>query len=1035
MIRFRLLGPLEVRAGEDWRSIGAPKWRSLLAALLISAGQVVSTDSLIDEIWGDDPPAKAANLVSIYILRLRRLIADGDDSLLVTRAPGYQLRVADSQPITDVQQFEAMVRDGRKALAAGNPEQAAGYLAEALALWRGSVLADVPRTPLVEDEAERLDELKLDAAELRVSAELQCGGHAQVVTELRRLLADHPLREGLWLLLMQALDGSGRHAEALDAYGQARAAIADQLGVDPGPELRRAYAKLLAEDNQESGPDNGPAGIIAGGTVQAPATTSSQPPLDVPRPPTRPQHPAQLPADVADFTGRGDQVKHLCDLLSATPDTSDNTGAVRIALVAGYGGLGKTSLAVHAAHQVRSQFPDGQLYVDLLGATAHPLAPADVLARFLRDLGVDGRDVPLDEAERAARYRTTLDGRRVLVVLDNARDAAQVRSLLPGSASCAVLVTTRNRMPDLASTRLVDLNVLDDDDALTLFTRVVGDERVTAEPEATAELLLACAGLPLAIRICAARLATRSGWTIRAMANRLRDEHRRLDEMTVGDLAVRASFEVSFASLPAPRRGVDPALAFRLLGVWHGPTISSAAAAALFDDTEDDAVDALEILVDAHLLESKSPYRYKFHDLLRVYSSERAVSDVSSHLREEAVERLLGWYMRTVDAAAQAISQRRYTMPLDEAGPPALSFAGPDQAFGWYDDERVNITAATRQAAGAGLHEIAWRLPLPLFSMVLRRGNWAEFVTTQRIAMDSAQLAGNRLGEAWALNNLGEALCRVRDTEGVGYLEQSLSIRHELSDEKGEAQSANNLADALEFLGRYEQALETMYRALELSRQGGDVYAEVVALTNLGSVLLKLHRTDEAIECLQQVRRNDIAIEHLDILGYAMASLGRCYLSQGREEEALESLREAVDSHRAAGSLHRQAVVLRELAVAQAGTGQAEQARESLARAIAIFEELGDAVMADQVRTEHSDISLNFQWANGLRAGCAAKYDAARLRRAEGNLRPVTGKPADSLSLWERSGVSAMLSVVAGSLPKADGRDGGGRPARPSPGV
>src|SRR5580692_10464346 len=241
MIRFRLLGPLEVRAGEDWRSIGAEKWRSLLAALIINAGQVVSTDTLIDEIWGEDPPAKAANLVSIYVLRLRRMMTDGDNSLLVTRAPGYQLRTQPGQAITDVQQFEAMVREGRRALAAGNPEQAAGHLAEALGLWRGSVLADVPRTPLVEAEAERLAELKLDAAELRVTAELQCGGHAQVVPELRRLLADHPLREGLWLLLMQALDGSGRHAEALDAYGQARAVISDQLGVDPGPELRRAY--------------------------------------------------------------------------------------------------------------------------------------------------------------------------------------------------------------------------------------------------------------------------------------------------------------------------------------------------------------------------------------------------------------------------------------------------------------------------------------------------------------------------------------------------------------------------------------------------------------------------------------------------------------------------------------------------------------------------------------------------------------------------------------------------------------------------
>src|SRR6516164_7983368 len=572
MMRFRLLGPLEVWAGEDWQGIGAPKWRSVLAALLINAGQIVPVDVLINEVWGDSPPAKAGNLVSIYVLRLRRLLGDTDSSLLVTRAPGYLLRLAPGD--TDAQVFESLVREGGRAYAAGDPERAAAQLAEALALWHGSPLADVPATTLVETEAERLAELRLDAAELRIKAELACGSHAQVIPEVRRLLADHPLREGLWLMLMQALDGAGRHAEALDAYGQARSVIAEELGVDPGAELRQFYAHLLAEDEERASDTGGAPGSISAGTV----APSSGPPRSVPVPAeaVRPRSvPAQLPADVADFTGRNDQVKHLCDVLTnAGPDA--DPGAVRIALVAGSGGLGKTSLAVHGAGRVRGSFPDGQLYVDLLGATPQPLPAADVLARFLRDLGLDGREIPADEDERAARYRTVLAGRRMLVVLDNARDAAQVRPLLPGTASCA--------------------------------------------------------GLPLAIRICAARLATRSGWTIRTMANRLRDEHRRLDELRAGDLAVRASFQVSFASLPASAQpdGIAPADAFRMLGLWHGPSISSAAAAALFGTTEDLAGDALETLVDARLLESRSPDRYKFHDLLRVYSSERAVADLSA---------------------------------------------------------------------------------------------------------------------------------------------------------------------------------------------------------------------------------------------------------------------------------------------------------------------------------------------------------------------------------------------------------------------
>jgi DNA-binding SARP family transcriptional activator len=947
LTEFRLLGPLEVKVDEQWREINAPKWRSILAALLINAGQIVSVDTLIEEVWGDAAPAKAANLVSIYVLRLRQLLGEDGRALLVTRAPGYQLRTGPAD--TDVARFEATFRDGRNALAAEDPSRAAGHLAEALAMWRGSPFADVPRSPLVEAETERLTELKLDAAELRITAELACGGHAEVVSDLRRLLADNPLREGLWALLLKALNGSGRHAEALDAYGQARSVIADELGVDPGLELRTLYADLLAEDSAPA--HGGVAGTILSGSVKA--LTEDQVPEPDPEPPARvsPQCPAQLPADISDFTGREHQVKHVSDLLCAAVN-DDSDGAVRIALVTGYGGLGKTSLAVHAAHRVRQSFADGQLYVDLLGATPHPLHPADILARFLRDLGVDGRDIPHDEAERAARYRTCLAGRRVLVVLDNARDAAQVRPLLPGSASCAVLITTRSRMPDLASTKLVDLNVLDDDEALTLFTKVVGDERAAGEPEATAELLLACAGLPLAIRICAARLAGRSGWTIQAMANRLRDEHRRLDEMTAGDLAVRASFEVSFASLPSPRSGraVDPALAFRLLGLWHGPTISCAAAAALFGATEDQAADALEILVDAHLLESKSQDRYKFHDLLRVYASERALADLGASDRDEAVRRLLGWYVRTADAAATVCSPYRYTMPLDPSDPPALGFASIDEALAWYDSERINVVAATRQAALDGLHDIAWRLAPPLYILCNRRGNWADCIAMHRIALDSARQVGNRQGEAWILNNLGDALGVLRDPEAIDLLEQSLAIREEIGDGMGQAQALNNLADAHEELGRREESVLMLRQALEVNRRIGRLSGEAAALTNLGFALMQSGRLQEAASFLEEAC---VVNAKIDQAGYALYSLGECYLLLDRVEEAVGCLTQAIDAHRVLGNRLHQARALKTLAAVQSQYGQPTQARESREAAAEIFDELGDHERAAELRAEH----------------------------------------------------------------------------------
>ena len=440
------------------------------------------------------------------------------------------------------------------------------------------------------------------------------------------------------------------------------------------------------------------------------------------------------------------------------------------------------------------------------------------------------------------------------------------------------------------------------------------------------------------------------------MANRLRDEHRRLDELRVGDLAVRASFQVSFASLPAeaqPDR-VAPADAFRLLGLWQGPSISSAAAAALFSTPDYLASDALETLVDAHLLESTAPDRYKFHDLLRVYSSERAVADLPEPDRDAAIGRLLRWYMRTTDAAATAVAPHRYNMPLEPASadPAPLGFAEADDALSWYDSERANVVVATRQASASGMHDVAWRLPAPLFIVFESRQNWADLITTHRIALDSARQVGNRQGEAWLLNSLGEALGITGHSEGIDCLEQALDIRREIGDRMGEAQAANNLADAYQRLGRPDEAIDPLRRALDLNRKVGYRYGEGVALVNLGDVLSKLDRTDEAIDCLQRARSTFDEIEDADGAGYALYCLGRYYLSLGRNEDALTCLRQALTNHQTAGNRHRQAVTLRLLGRAEARNDLASQARESRARAAAIFDDLGDSAQAAEVRAE-----------------------------------------------------------------------------------
>jgi DNA-binding SARP family transcriptional activator len=1012
MTRFRILGPLEVQTEPGWTSIGASKWRAALACLLLNAGQIVSTDTLIDELWGDAPPARATNLVSIYVLRLRRFIGDTEGRILVTRAPGYQLRLGGDD--LDAQQFGKLMSQGRQALAAGDPERAGQVLADALSLWRGKALADVPPSPFVEAEAGRLDELRLAATELRIEADLACGRHRLVIPELRRLLADQQLKEELWLLLMRALDGAGRRAEALGVYEQARTVIADQLGVDPGREIQQLFQELLSadvplapaagkrrrlpagrrkaapsaaprgagespvtepghaeapvpsgttadeiEDTAPAAPAGqpGPPGSISLGTVETDETSADAVPAVAPAEPG----PMQLPADITDFTGRELHVKHLCDLLSGRSE--DSPGAVPVALVAGAGGLGKTTLAIHAAHRMRPSYPDGQLYVDLLGAGPQPLVPPEVLGRFLRDLGVKAAHLPVTEEERAALYRTRLNGRRMLVLLDNARDAAQVRPLLPGSAACAVIVTSRSRLPDLVGGGLVHLDVLDDHEALALFSRIVGTQRAAAEPDATAELLVACAGLPLAIRIAAARLAARSGWTIRTLADRISDEHRRLDELKVGDLAVRASFEVSFSSLPSAVTpgGVDPARAFRMLGLWHGPSIGLRAAAALLGEGEDKVADALEFLVDAHLLESPAPDCYSFHDLLRVYAAERAVAEEPPQARQDAMSRLLAWYLHTACAADSVVSSHRERPALDPVPPGCepQGFKGVVAALEWCEHERANLVAATRQAAEYGHHDIAWKLPVAVLGCLDRLSYWAEWISSHLVALESARLTHDRRAEGWTLNNLGMAYSQQkRMDDAIGCFEQALAIRRETGDLRGEAVSTINLADAFLRLERSTEALGQLERALSLQREAGYRYGEGAVLTGLGEAHLDLGHADEALGYIEQGRQIFVEINSPHGEDIALHTLARAYLELGRTKDAIASLQAALAIRRAVGGRHSQAQTLVSLGHAHRRGGNLDQARGSCLSAYAIFEELGDEEQMAVVSAELAGIDL-----------------------------------------------------------------------------
>ncbi|MEU7240912.1 AfsR/SARP family transcriptional regulator [Streptomyces sparsogenes] len=603
-LRFAVLGPIRVQRGEEPVPTGSPQQRALLAALLLRGGRPATSYELIDAIWGQDPPPSAIAALRTYAFRLRKTL--GPD-VLVTTPGGYAIRVETGALDADV--AAALAAEAEQARQAGNRARARDLLNEALALWDGEPLAGVPG-PYAETQCVRFHEWRLSLLESRLDLDLELGHHAEAVSELTALTAQHPFRERLRELLMLALSRGGRQAEALAVYADTRRLLAEELGVDPSRELSDLQQRILYADPELAAP------------TPTPVTEHTASPS--PRP-------AQLPASVPDFTGRAAFV-HELDQQFVTAGGRP----VAVSAIAGIGGVGKTTLAVHLAHTVRHQFPDGQLYVDLQGTGPAPATPETVLGSFLRALGTPETALPDGLEDRAALYRSLLGGRRVLVLLDNARDAAQVRPLLPGTPDCAALVTSRVRMVDLPGAHLLDLDVMSPAEALTLFTRIVGEERVQAERDAALHTVAACGFLPLAIRIAASRLAARRTWTVSVLAHKLADERRRLDELQAGDLAVKATFELGYGQLdPAQAR------AFRLLGLVDAPDISLPAAAALLDLDPRHAEDLLESLVDASLLDSVAPGRYGYQDLVRLYARACAERDEPPEHRDAALSRLL----------------------------------------------------------------------------------------------------------------------------------------------------------------------------------------------------------------------------------------------------------------------------------------------------------------------------------------------------------------------------------------------------------
>ncbi|HEX4091888.1 MAG TPA: tetratricopeptide repeat protein [Trebonia sp.] len=661
-------------------------------------------------------------------------------------------------------------------------------------------------------------------------------------------------------------------------------------------------------------------------------------------------HPAQLPADTADFSGREEPVRTLCDLLGAEP-AAGRPGAVLISAITGMGGIGKTALAVHAAHRLSDRFPDGQLFIGLQGTTG-PMRASEVLARFLRDLGVPDAAIPAGEADRAARYRTALAGRRVLIVLDDARDAAQVRPLLPGTAGCAVIVTSRGTLSGLSGATPLELGVLDEAESRELFTAIVGPARAAAEPSAVAAVLASCAGLPLAIQIAAGRLAARPTWRIAHLATRLADERSRLAELSVGDLAVPASFAVSYDDLPAADGpgGRDPARVFRLLGLPAGTALSLPAVVALAGQPVEEVSAALETLTEAHLLECPAPDRYRLHDLLRSYAADLARRAIDETERKAAVVRMLQWYGAQAAAAARVLAPSdRFVVSGPFAAASLLALAGPAQALDWFETELANLMGAVRQAADLGLDDTAARTAAAMWTFFQRSPYTEEWLATSQLGVRSARRAGDEAVLGSLLNGLGQAYSALgRFAEAGGCLSEALKIRRRTGDRTGQATILNSLAIDLYYQGRFEEALDRMRLALAIHVELGERHYTAVILNNIGDILLCLKRPDEALSHLGQAVAilRETGERHLQ--GVTEATLGDTCLNVGRLEDAVVHYREARAALADTAREHAdQADVLYGLGQALARLQRSDEAREAWLEALPILDRASDPRAAE----------------------------------------------------------------------------------------
>jgi DNA-binding SARP family transcriptional activator/tetratricopeptide (TPR) repeat protein len=917
------LGPIELSVNGAQVDLGPARQRAVLAALAVDAGQPVGVDALIERVWGPDAQPGARSGLYSYLTRLRRVFAQAgipETALrLVSRPGGYVLDVEPDR--VDSRRFQRLVQAARAS--DGDDDWRADLLDQAIGLWRGPALAGLSGE-WADRSRQLLGQERVDAVVLWAGVQLRRGRPDLVVGPLRSLTGEYPLVEPLAARLIEALGRAGRAAEALDCYAATRRRLIDELGAEPGPELRRLHQAVLTGDLEPPAPAAPPA------ARRQPAEGAGH-------------RPAQLPLDVPGFAAREAELAALDAILAGA---GEQPTAMVVAAVWGTAGVGKTSLAVHWAHRVAGRFPDGQLYVNLrsFDPAGPPVTAGEALHGFLDAVGVPAQRIPTGLTARAALFRSLLAGRRMLVVLDNAETVEQIRPLLPGAAGCLAVVTSRNELMGLVAVEgayPLTLDVLPVGQARHLLVRRLGPARILAEQAAAEEIIARCAGLPLALAIVAACAATHPGLTLTALAGQLRAAAGGLDPFAGVDRAsdLRAVFSWSYQALsPAAAR------LFRLLGLHPGPDFDAPAAASLAGLPAGELRLLLDELTRGHLVTRTVPGRYAFHDLLRSYAAEQAEARDAAGERRAALHRTLDHYVAGAHAAALALNPNRDRIapPAGQPGNTPVGFADRDQAFEWLAATRSVLLAVLDEAARGGFDTHSVQLGWALCDFLDWQGYWHDMAATQATALAAALRLGDRSEQARAHRGLGYAQSRLDDQqEAHGQLQRALDLYGELGDRTGQAHAHRILALVLERQGRYGVARDHAQQALQLYRSTDHRSGQARTLNMIGWYSSQLGDHREAlVQCQRALFLCRQAGQPLDEAAI-WDSIGHAHHHLGHHRQAVACYRRALDLFRRNGDRYNEADVLVHLGDTQQATGATETAAGTWRTALAILDQLG----------------------------------------------------------------------------------------------